>query len=67
MDKKYGIQIIGYGKNQRYCIKEILKNGLIIPVNYKTYSNKQKAIEAAEALNIKILCTGDIYELLSIA
>lgn len=67
MDKKYGIEIIGYGRRQKFCIKQILKNKLIIPVDGKIYFKKESAIEAAKILNIEISCIGDLYELLYIA
>lgn len=59
----YAIEIIGYGKNRRYCIKQVVTNGTN-PVNGKAYRTEEKAREAAAALNITIEKCGSFYEII---
>ena len=61
----YGIEIIGYGKNRRFCLKKLVRNGTN-PVDGKSYRTEEAAREAAERLNLQIVGVGDFWELIAI-
>ena len=61
----YGIEIIGYGKNRRFCLKKLVRNGTW-PVDGKSYRTEESAREAAQRLNLQIVGVGDLWELASI-
>ena len=62
---KYAIEIIGYGRRQRYAIKSVSSSGLISPVNYKVYKDQETATKAARDLGIEISAIGDVYKILA--
>lgn len=61
----YGIEIIGYGKNRRFCLKKLVRNGTN-PVDGKSYRTEEAARKAAERLNLQIVGVGDLWELCEI-
>lgn len=60
---KYGIHVIGYGKRRRYSIVKITASG-ITPVEGRSYSSLDAAVEAAAALHLAPEKIGDFYKLL---
>lgn len=62
----YGIEIIGYGKHARYCIKRIDRHGTA-PVNCVCYSTEAAAMHAAQQLNITVSAVGDLWQLMAAA
>lgn len=60
----YAIEIIGYGKRRRFCIKQVFPNKLVIPTNRKTYPTETAARKAAAEMEIKIEKCGDFYEII---
>lgn len=65
--KKYGIEIIGYGKRRRYAVKEIVPGRGTNPVGYcKTYKTEAEAREAARAYGLTVEAVGDFWELIAL-
>ena len=58
----YGIEIIGYGKNRRFCLKKLVRNGTN-PVDGKIYCTEDAARNAAENLGLTVLAVGDLWDL----
>lgn len=61
----YAIEIIGTGKNRRFCLKKLVQNGTW-PIDGKFYRTEEAAREAAERLNLQIVGVGDLWELCEI-
>lgn len=61
----YGIEIIGFGKNRRYCVKNIVRNGTN-PVDGKSYRTEEEAKKAAEKYGLHIIGIGDLWKLCEI-
>lgn len=69
MNTYHAIEIIGYGKNARYCIKKVETGGRFGPVTTspimrKTFRSELDARYAAELLGIEILKVGDAYQII---
>lgn len=62
----YGIEIIGYGKRRRYCVKELVRNGLN-PTDGRAYRTEEAARDAAGRMGVEIVAVGDLWELLAAA
>lgn len=60
----YAIEIIGYGKRRRYCIKQVTNRGLVNPTNGKAYRTEESARAAANEMGIEITKCGDFYEII---
>lgn len=67
-EKKYfAIEVIGYGKHQKYCIKQVIKNGydvIIKSYDFKVYRTEESAKNAAANYNIEIKKIGDCYKIM---
>lgn len=59
----YAIEIIGYGKRTRYCIKRVC-NKCTYPTNGKSYRTEEAARSGAAELNIKIEKCGDLWSII---
>jgi hypothetical protein len=57
----YGIERRGYGKHERYQIRNYYEFGSS-PVT-KLYRTEQAARKAADEMGIKIVACGDLYEI----
>lgn len=64
---RYAIEVIGYGKRQRYTIKAVTESGLIVPVDCKVYKTEQAARTAAKELGAEIAVVGDFYKVASLS
>ena len=61
--KHYAIEIIGYGKRRRYCLKEVLPGIGTNPVDGKAYTSEEAARAAARAYGIEVEAVGDTWQL----
>lgn len=61
----FAIEIIGYGKNRKYCIKKVNPNdNVIYPVNGRAYRTLDAAQRAAKELGVDIERIGDCWEII---
>ena len=60
----YAIEIIGYGKRRRYCIKQVIPGKGTNPTNGKCYRTESAARAAAEELGYEIAKCGDLYQII---
>ena len=60
----YAIQIIGYGKRQRFIISQVIPGKGTNPTNGKNYPTEEAAREAAAAAGYKIKLTGDYWKII---
>ena len=63
----HAIEIVGYGKRQRFCIKQVLSNTAVNPYDGKHYATEAAAMQAAREAGIKIKCTGDLWQIIKYA
>lgn len=61
----FAIEIIGTGKNRRFCLKELVRNGTN-PVDGKSYRTEEEARNAAEKYGLHIIGIGDLWKLCEI-
>lgn len=60
----YAIEIIGYGKRRRYCIKQVIPGVGTNPTNCKAYRTEDAARKAAAEIGIEISKVGDFYQII---
>ncbi len=60
----YAIEIVGYGKRQRYCIKKVISKTSVNPFDGKWYATETDAMHAAKQAGIEIKCTGDLWQII---
>lgn len=60
----YAIEIIGYGKCRRYCIKQVVPGVGTNPTNCKAYRTEEAARTAADEMGIEITKCGEFYEII---
>lgn len=58
----YAIEIIGYGRRRRYCIKKLMHNGTM-PVDGHAYKTEKAAREAAARLGVVIDRVGGLWDI----
>lgn len=61
----YAIEIIGYGKRRRYCIKQVIPGVGTNPTNCEAYRTEGAARTAANEMGIEITKCGEFYEIIS--
>ena len=59
----YAIEITGYGKRRRYCIKKVI-NKAVYPFNCVGYGTEEEARQAAAEKGIEIAKCGDLWEII---
>lgn len=69
MERYYAIQIIGYGKNRRWCLKEVETAGpfgpvLVRPVDARPFRTEESARNFAKYKGLEIRKIGDAYQIL---
>lgn len=64
-DMFYAIEIIGYGKRRRYCIKRVMPGRGTNPTNGKCYRTESAARAAAEELGYEIAKCGDFWAIIN--
>lgn len=60
----YAIEIIGYGKRSRYCIKQVIPGCGTNPTNHKSYRSESEARSAAAEIGVEICKCGYFYEII---
>ena len=61
----YAIQVIGCGKNRRYCIQQVLDNHRgTNPTTGRSYRTLEQAQEVAASLGYQIEKVGDYWEII---
>ena len=60
----YAIEIIGYGKRRRYCIKQVIPNQGTNTANGTCYRTESAARAAAEELGYEIAKCGDFWAII---
>ena len=61
----YAIQVIGCGKNRRYCIQQVLDNHRgTNPTTGRSYRTLEQAQEIAASLGYQIEKMGDYWEII---
>lgn len=64
----YAIEIIGYGKNRRYVVKEVVRDGKFGPVTTwpcePPFRTEEAARKAAAESGIEIAKVGDCYQII---
>ena len=56
------IEIIGYGKNRRFTLKQVFPNGTN-PIDGKTYRTESAARDAASRAGLTVETVGGFYEI----
>ncbi len=60
----YAIEIVGYGKRQRFNIKKVIGNGTY-PFNCVGYDSLEDALKAATEKGIEIKAIGDLWQIIN--
>ena len=60
----YAIETVGYGRNRRYCIKQIISTNANIPFDGKCYKSEERARNAATNAGIEIVVCGDLWKIM---
>ena len=68
MERYYAIEIVGYGKKQRFVVKEVVRDGkygsvTTYPVE-PPFLTEERARAAAEQAGIEIKKIGDAYQII---